>query len=302
VIIPSFTFVSTANAFVLRGARPVFVDIRRDTLNIDEHRIEESITRRTKAIVVVHYAGVGCEMDTIVPIARSHGIAVVEDNAHGLFAEYRGRPLGTFGDVAALSFHETKNFTCGEGGAVLLNRDDLIDRAEIVREKGTDRSRFFRGQVDKYGWVGLGSSYLPSDLLAAFLLPQLERRLEIQASRQRIWSRYYEELGDWAARTGILLPCVPPHVAQAFHMFYLLMRTEHQRDALIDFLKRQRILATFHYLPLHASEFGRQFCRPRHGCPVSDDVSSRIVRLPFFTTMSDADQDCVIDAIHRFTG
>ena len=302
VIVPSFTFVSTAKAFVSRGARPVFVDIRRDTLNLDETHLEASITDRTKAIVVVHYAGVGCEMDTIMSVARTHNIAVVEDNAHGLFAEYRGQMLGTFGDVAALSFHETKNFTCGEGGAVLLNRDDFINRAEIVREKGTDRSRFFRGQVDKYGWVDVGSSYLPSDILAALLLPQLEGRSEIQGRRQRIWSRYYEALGEWAARHDVLLPYVPPHVTQAFHMFYLLMPTQHQRDALIESLKQQRILATFHYLPLHASAFGRQFSQPRLGCPVSDEISGRIVRLPFFTTMSDAEQDDVIAAIHQFAG
>jgi len=300
VIVPSFTFVSTANAFVARGARPIFVDIREDTLNLDERQLDDSISERTKAIAVVHYAGVGCEMDVIVPFARRHGLGLVEDNAHGLFGLYRGKLLGTFGDVSAVSFHETKNFTCGEGGAVLLNRDDLVNRAEIVREKGTDRTRFFRGQVDKYGWVDVGSSYLPSDLLAAFLLPQLERRAEVQRCRQKIWWRYHNALQSWAARRGVRLPFVPSHVEQAFHMFYLIMPTSTDRDALIASLKRRQILATFHYLPLHTSEFGRQFGRPRLGCAVTEDISGRLVRLPFFTNMSESDQQYVIDAVHEF--
>ncbi len=223
VIVPSFTFVSTVNAFVLRGANPVFIDVRPDTLNLDEKQLERLITPRTRAVVPVHYAGVGCEMDAILEIAERHGLPVVEDNAHGLFGAYRGQPLGSFGDLATQSFHETKNITCGEGGALLINRRDLVERAEIIREKGTNRSRFFRGQVDKYTWVDIGSSFLPSDVLAAFLYAQLEARRHIQAQRERVWRHYYEHLGDWAAANGVRLPVVPAHCEQPFHMFYLLM-------------------------------------------------------------------------------
>jgi dTDP-4-amino-4,6-dideoxygalactose transaminase len=223
VICPSFTFVSTINAFVLRGATPVFADIRPDTLNIDESRLEGLISNRTKAILVVHYAGVGCEMDEIAAIARRHGIPIVEDNAHGLFGKYRGRYLGTFGVMATQSFHETKNFSCGEGGALLINENSYSERAEIVREKGTNRSSFFRGQTDKYTWVDVGSSYLPSELVAAFLWGQLEARERIQAARRRIWETYQRELADWAMDEGVGLPVVPPHCEQAYHMFYMLM-------------------------------------------------------------------------------
>ncbi|MCI0562151.1 MAG: dTDP-4-amino-4,6-dideoxygalactose transaminase, partial [Nitrososphaera sp.] len=239
VIIPSFTFVSAANAFVLRGARPVFADIRPDTLNIDESQLEGLITPRTKAIVVMHYGGVGCEMDAIMEIAGRHGVAVVEDNAHGLFGKYRGRYLGTFGCLATLSFHETKNFSCGEGGALLINDAALVERAEIIREKGTDRSRFFRGQVDKYTWVDVGSSYLSSDLLAAFLYAQLEAREEIQARRRRIWHGYYEQLQEWAAANEVGLPWVPAHCEQSYHLFYLLMPSPEARQALIAHLKER---------------------------------------------------------------
>src|SRR5216684_1091680 len=223
IIIPSFTFVSTVNAFVLRGARPVFIDIRPDTLNLDESQLERLITPRTKAIVVVHYAGVGCDMDTIMQVAGQHGIAVVEDNAHGLFGKYRGKYLGTFGCLATQSFHETKNFTCGEGGALLINDSRYIERAEILREKGTDRSRFFRGQVDKYTWVDIGSSYLPSDVLAAFLFAQFEHRDQIQSQRKRIWNYYNENLAGWAEKNGVKVPFVPNYCDQSWHMFYLLM-------------------------------------------------------------------------------
>jgi len=225
VIVPSFTFVSTANAFALRGARIVFADIRPDTLNLDENRLEQLITSRTKAIVPVHYAGVGCEMDSIMRIAGQHGIPVVEDNAHGLFGKYRGRWLGTFGCLATQSFHETKNITCGEGWALLINDAALVERAEIIREKGTDRSRFLRGQVDKYSWVDIGSSYVMSDVLAAFLYAQLEVFQKIQAERQRIWEYYDERLRVWASECGIGCPVVPAHCEQSYHMYYLIMRS-----------------------------------------------------------------------------
>lgn len=300
VIMPSFTFVSTANAFALRGARPVFADIRSDTLNIDERQIERLITPRTKAIVVVHYAGVGCEMDAILDIAQQHGLAVVEDNAHGLFGRYRGKHLGSFGYLATQSFHETKNFSCGEGGALLINDPRYIERAEIVREKGTDRSRFFRGQVDKYTWVELGSSYLPSDLLAAVLLAQLERREQIQEQRARIFDGYNQQLAGWAAENDVSLPQVPPHCQQAFHMFYLIMPSLAERQALLAHLKEQGILAVFHYVPLHLSQMGRTLGSMPGDCPVTERVSERLVRLPFFTDLTDADLGEVVQAIHEF--
>jgi dTDP-4-amino-4,6-dideoxygalactose transaminase len=302
VIFPSFTFVSTVNAFVLRGARPVFADIRPDTLNIDERLIERLITPRTRAAVPVHYAGVGCEMDVILDIAARHNLAVVEDNAHGLFGAYRGHYLGTFGCMATQSFHETKNFTCGEGGALLINDERYIERAEIIREKGTNRSRFFRGQVDKYTWVDIGSSYLPSDLLAAFLYAQFEMRDAIQSARRRIWEQYRAGLDDWATRNGIVLPTVPDHCEQAYHMFYVLMPSLEARQALIAHLKAQGILSVFHYLPLHLSDMGRQFGGKPGDCPVTEDVSDRLVRLPFFNDLSDDHQSRVIDAVVAFRG
>src|SRR5215216_1362415 len=259
VIIPDFTFVSTVNAFVLRGAKPVFLDIRPDTLNLDESRLEDAITPHTKAIVPVHYAGVGCEMDIIMDIARRYDIAVVEDNAHGLFGKYKGKYLGTFGCMASQSFHETKNFTSGEGGAILINDPGLVERAEIIREKGTNRSRFIRGQVDKYTWVDIGSSYLPSDILAAFLYAQLQARETVQAKRRRVWELYQAELRYWADERGVRLPVVPAHCAQPYHMFYLLLPSLEKRQALIDHLKSRGILSVFHYLPLHLSDMGRRF-------------------------------------------
>lgn len=300
VILPSFTFVSTANAFVLRGARPVFADIRPDTLNLDERLLEPLITPRTRAIVPVHYAGVGCEMDAISDLARRHGLAVIEDNAHGLFGTYKGKLLGTFGTLATLSFHETKNFSCGEGGALLINDSSLIERAEILREKGTNRSRFFRGQVDKYTWVDVGSSYLPSDLLAAFLFAQLEAQQQIQAQRGRIWEYYYEHLSGWAQNYGVRLPIVPLHCEQAYHMFYLLLPSLRHRQALIAHLKDRGMLSVFHYLPLHVSDMGRQFGGKEHDCPVTEDVSDRLLRLPFYNDLTEADQVRVVTAIHEF--
>ncbi|PWH14916.1 MAG: dTDP-4-amino-4,6-dideoxygalactose transaminase [Anaerolineae bacterium] len=300
VILPDFTFVSTVNAFVLRGAKPVFVDIRPDTLNLDETKLEALITPRTKAIVPVHYAGVGCEMDAILEIAKRHNIPVVEDNAHGLFGKYKGRYLGTFGVMASQSFHETKNFSCGEGGALLINDEQYIERAEIIREKGTNRSRFFRGQVDKYTWVDIGSSYLPSDVLAAFLFGQLEQREKIQSHRQRVWETYQAGLADWAHRNGVGLPFVPAHVEQAWHMFYLLLPDLETRQRFIQHLRARGVYAVFHYLPLHLSDMGRKFGGQPGDCPVTESVSDRLVRLPFYNDLTADDQQFVIEAVQDF--
>jgi dTDP-4-amino-4,6-dideoxygalactose transaminase len=300
VIVPSFTFVSTVNAFVLRGARPVFADIRPDTLNLDERQLQRLITPRTRAILPVHYAGVGCEMDIINDIAQKHGIAVVEDNAHGLFAKYRGQYLGTFGSLATQSFHETKNFSCGEGGALIINDPDLVERAEILREKGTNRSRFFRGQVDKYTWVDIGSSYLPSDMLAAYLFGQLEQRTPIQTRRRDVWHYYQQRLLEWAEDHDVCLPHIPAHCEQAYHMFYMLMPSLAARQALIEHLKRNGILSVFHYLPLHLSEMGRGLGGRPGDCPVTEDVSDRLIRLPFFNDLSHDDLSQVVAAIHEF--
>lgn len=301
VIVPSFTFVSSINAYVLRGARPVFADIRPDTLNLDETRLEALITPRTRAIVVVHYAGVGCAMDAIMAIANRHGIPVIEDNAHGLFGKYKSRYLGTFGAMATQSFHETKNFTCGEGGALLINDPRYIERAEIIREKGTNRSRFFRGQVDKYTWVDIGSSYLPSDLLAAFLLAQLEQREAIQARRRQIWECYDECLEGWAQQQGIRRPIIPADCEQAYHMYYLLLPSLDARQRLIEHLKAQGILSVFHYLPLHLSDMGRKFGGQPGDCPVTEDVSDRLLRLPFFTALTPSEQMRVIETVTSFS-
>jgi dTDP-4-amino-4,6-dideoxygalactose transaminase len=302
VIVPAFTFVSTVNAFVLRGARPVFVDVRPDTLNLDETLIEARITPRTKAIVPVHYAGVGCQMERILDVAARAGIAVVEDNAHGLFGKYRGRWLGTFGTLATQSFHETKNFGCGEGGALLVNDRRHAERAEVVREKGTNRSRFFRGQVDKYTWVDVGSSYLPSDLLAAFLYAQLEAWPRIQAKRRQIWERYDAGLADWRESRGVRGPIVPADCEQSYHMYYVLLPSLDARQSLIAHLRSHGILAVFHYLPLHLSDMGRRFGGRPGDCPVTEDVSDRLLRLPFYNDLSEPDQQSVIDAIHRWPG
>jgi dTDP-4-amino-4,6-dideoxygalactose transaminase len=296
VIVPAFTFVSTINAFVLRGARPVFADIRPDTMNIDESRLEGLISPRTRAIVVVHYAGVACEMDTIQEIAARYRIEVVEDNAHGLFGSYKGRPLGSFGRFSTLSFHETKNITCGEGGALILNNEADVERAEIIREKGTDRSRFFRGQVDKYGWVDIGSSFLLSDLLAACLQAQLERAGSIQANRRQVWDTYHEGLATWASGIGATLPIIPEECGQAYHMFYLLMPSLEARQSLIARLKEAGILAVFHYLPLNRSVMAARL-GVDGACPVTEDISDRLLRLPFYIDLSAVDQQRVIDAI-----
>jgi dTDP-4-amino-4,6-dideoxygalactose transaminase len=300
VIAPSFTFVSTVNAFVLRGARPVFIDIRPDTLNLDETKLEGLITARTKAILVVHYAGVGCEMDAILEVAGRHGVRVVEDNAHGLFGNYRGKHLGTFGCLATLSFHESKNFTCGEGGALLINDPRYIERAEIIREKGTNRSRFFRGQVDKYTWMDIGSSYLPSDILAAFLYAQLQTREIIQSKRKRIWMYYEEHLRHWAADRGVQLPSVPSHCEQPYHMFYLVLPSLAARQALMTYLNAHEINSVFHYLPLHLSRMGRKFGGKSGDCPITEQVSDRLVRLPFYNDLTEADQMRVLAVVKDF--
>lgn len=297
VIVPSFTFVSTVNAFVLAGARPIFSDIRPDTLNLDETKLERLITPRTRAIVVVHYAGVACEMDTILQLAERHGIAVIEDNAHGLFARYKDRYLGTLGCLSTQSFHETKNFTCGEGGALLINDPKYVERAEIIREKGTDRSRFFRGQVDKYTWMDVGSSYLPSDILAAFLFAQLEARDDIQARRQRIWEYYDDHFKEWAKNSNVQLPYVPPHCEQSFHMYYLVLPTAEKRNRVLEYLNAADINSVFHYVPLHLSRMGKTFGGEEGQCPVTEDVSERLLRLPFYTGLSEADQSRVVSAL-----
>ena len=301
VILPSFTFVSTANAFVLRGSQIVFADVRRDTMNLDETQLESLITSRTRAIVPVHYAGVSCEMDVICEIAARHRIRVVEDNAHGLFARYRGKHTGTLGALATQSFHETKNITCGEGGALVVNDPELVERAQIIREKGTNRNQFFRGMVDKYTWVDVGSSYLPSDMLAAFLLAQLEGREQIQAQRKRVWEYYAQHLADWARKHDVQMPHVPPHCEQAYHMFYVLLPSLEKRQALIAHLKAQSILSVFHYVPLHESDMGRKIAARKAHCPVTEDVSSRLLRLPFYNDLTEAELGQVVEAIHRFT-
>jgi dTDP-4-amino-4,6-dideoxygalactose transaminase len=300
VIAPSFTFVSGVNAYALRGAKIVFSDIRRDTLNLDETKLEALITPRTRAIAVVHYAGVGCEMESILATAARHGVTVVEDNAHGLFGRRRGRNLGTFGALAGLSFHETKNVSCGEGGALLLNDDAYVERAEILREKGTDRSRFFRGQVDKYTWVDVGSSFLPSDVLAAFLYAQLEARDSIQAARRRVWSLYNESLRDWAAASGVRRPYVPEGCEQPYHMFYLILPAAESRDALIAHLKSRGAMAVFHYVPLHLSAMGLRGGGYAGQCPVTEDLSARLVRLPFYNGLEESDQMRVVEAVREF--
>lgn len=300
VVVPSFTFVSTANAFALRGVRPVFADVRPDTLNVDPDDVARKITLRTKAIVVVHYAGIPCEIESILDLGACRGIPVVEDNAHGLFGRWKGRPLGSFGCLATQSFHETKNLTCGEGGALVVNDENYVERAEVVREKGTNRSRFFRGLVDKYSWVDLGSSYVVSDLLAAFLWGQLERRDRIQVRRREIWERYDTELRSWAAAHGVRTPFVPAGAEQAFHLYYLVLPSPSDRDALLARLRARGILAVFHYLPLHLSAMGRAFGGQPGDCPVTEDVADRLVRLPFFFSLSPEEQSKVIEAVTEF--
>jgi len=298
VIVPAFAFPTTASAFAIRGACPVFADIRTDTLNMDETQLESLITPKTKAIVPVHYAGVGCHMNTILEIAHAHDVPVVEDNAHGLFAKYKEQLLGTFGCLATQSFHETKNFTCGEGGALLINDAALIEQAEIISEKGTDRKRFERGQVDKYTWVELGSSYLPSDMLAAFLYGQLEQRQYVIERRKKIFDSYEALLRPQAAALELQLPTIPSDCEQSYHMYYILLPTEALRDAAIRGMAEQGFISAFHFMPLHLSPAGRKY-GGNQACPVTESVSRRLVRLPFHLALSASDQEAIVDALLR---
>jgi dTDP-4-amino-4,6-dideoxygalactose transaminase len=279
---------------VLRGAKPVFIDIRPDTVNMDENQLEGLITEKTKAIIPVHYAGVGCEMDIIMNISNKYNIPVIEDNAHGLFGKYKDRYLGTFGTFATQSFHETKNFSCGEGGALLINDKNFIERAEIICEKGTDRSKFFRGELDKYTWVDLGSSYLPSDLLAAFLYGQLEQKEKVQIKRKKIWEAYYVGLMEWADENNVGLPFIADDCEHPYHMFYLLFQSEDLKNRFLKYMNKNGVNAIFHYLPLHISTMGKKF--GKFDCPVTESVAKRIVRLPFWTGLEQY-QDGVIDKI-----
>lgn len=300
VIMPSYTFVSTANAFVLRGGVPVFVDIRADTLNIDEKKIEAAITNRTKAIVPVHYAGVSCEMDTIMDIAHRHELVVIEDAAQGIMSTYKGRPLGSIGHLGAYSFHETKNIISGEGGALLVNDDRFLERSEIIREKGTNRSQFFRGQVDKYTWIDIGSSYLPGEVVAAFLWAQMNEAQLITDRRLAIWNRYHEALEPLEAMGKLIRPTVPKDCAHNAHMYYLLMDSLEQRSDLIAHLKTKGIYAVFHYVPLHASPAGRRLGRENGVLSETIDLSDRLLRLPMWIGVEDHVDD-IVKAIHEFS-
>ncbi len=300
VIVPSFSFVTTANAFVLHGARAVFCDVRKDTCNLDAAHLETLVTPRTRAVVPVHYAGVGCDMQRILEIARQHRFVVVEDNAHGLFGSIAGKPLGTFGALSTNSFHETKNFSCGEGGALIVNDPSLVERALVLREKGTDRSRFFRGMVDKYTWQDVGSSYLPSDLLAAILLGQLESRATIQSTRERIWLAYHTELASWADANGVRQPHVPAGCAQTYHLYYLVLPSLAARTGFLAHMKERGIIATFHYQALHLSPMGERFGGAVGDCPVSESLGDTLVRLPIYNTMTDVETSAVIDAVKAF--
>jgi dTDP-4-amino-4,6-dideoxygalactose transaminase len=299
VIMPSYTFVSTANAVALRGGVPVFIDIRGDTLNLDETLIDAAITERTKAIFAVHYAGVACEMDTIMAIAKRHELFLVEDAAQALMSTYRGRPLGSFGHLAAFSFHETKNFISGEGGALVINDPRFIERAEILREKGTNRSRFFRGQVDKYTWVDIGSSYLPSDIIAAFLLAQLERAENLLSARRAVWRRYHEGFSDLQRAGFVRRPTIPVECEGNAHLYYLLINDLPTRARLIKYLETLGIQAPFHYIPLHSAPAGVRFGRTNGQLAVTDDLSGRLLRLPIWPGMTD-EPEIVIEAVKQF--
>jgi dTDP-4-amino-4,6-dideoxygalactose transaminase len=300
VIMPSFTFVSTANAFVLRGAIPVFVDIRQDTLNIDETLIESAITPRTRAIVVVHYAGVACEMDRIMELARRHGLPVIEDAAHAILATYRGRQLGTIGHLAALSFHETKNLIAGECGALLVNAPEFARRAEIIREKGTNRAAFFRGEVDKYTWVDVGSSYLPSELQAAFLYAQFEKADEITSDRLRIWHRYHELLEPLEKHGFVRRPIVPDECGHNGHLYHVLVDSLAVRSALLPYLKQRGVAALFHYVPLHSAPAGVHLGRAAGPLPVTEQSSERLLRLPFWRGLTDEQMSYVVGLMEDF--
>lgn len=301
VIVPSFTFISTANAFAQRGAIPIFVDIRPDTLNLDEERLESLITNKTKAIIPVHYAGIGCEMDKISDIARRNNVAIIEDNAHGLFGKYKGKYLGSMGCMAALSFDGIKNFTCGEGGALIINDDSYVERAEIIRDCGSNRAQFLRGVIDGYGWIDLGSKYLLPDILAAFLYAQLEAREMIQGRRSKIWNYYYNELTEWADSQKVKLPAPPTHCESSFHIFYLIMESAGQRSALISHLAKLGVIALPHFPPLHLSKMGSRYGGRRGDCPVAEKISNCMLRIPLYPGLTDLDIQHVIKSICSFS-
>jgi len=300
VILPSFTFVSTANAYALRGARLVFCDIRPDTLNLDERILPALITPKTKAVVTVHYGGVACALNEIMAICQKQGIPLIEDNAHGLYGQYQGRQLGTFGAMSTLSFHETKNFTCGEGGALLINDPKYVERAEIIREKGTNRSRFFRGLVDKYTWVDIGSSYIMSDILSAMLLGQLEAREKIQSRRKAIWDRYQAAFHPWKGAGRIDTQTIPADAEQAYHLYYLLLDDVEMRDRFIREAKARGIACPFHYVPLHLSPVGLQMGGKEGQCPVTENVAPRLTRLPIFGGLTHEEQERIINLVLEF--
>lgn len=300
IIMPSFTFVSTANAFVLRGATPVFVDIRKDTLNINEELIENAVTKKTKAIVAVHYAGITCEMDAIKKIAQKYNLLVFEDAAQAFFGKYKNKYSGTIGDLGAFSFHETKNITSGEGGALIINNAQFIERAEIVREKGTNRSKFLRGEIDKYTWVDIGSSYLPGEFIAAFLLAQLKKSQIINDKRIKIWNYYYKNLADLEKRGFIKCPVIPNHVDHNGHLFYILTKNFGIRSKLMKYLKNRSISTVFHYIPLHSSPAGLKYAKFIGSLRVTNDYSKRLVRLPLFCDMTISQAEIVIKEIKNF--
>lgn len=299
VILPSYTFASTANAVMLSGAKPVFADIEEDTLNIDPEDVERRITPRTKAIYPVHYGGISCDMGRLMNIADEHDLAVVEDAAQGVNAKYNGKYLGTLGDLGCYSFHETKNYVCGEGGALLINVDDpkILERAEIIREKGTDRSRFIRGEVDKYSWMDVGSSYLPSDILAAFLYAQLEKLDEIQKKRMRVWKAYYKALKPYEKKGFLRLPVVPDYAEHNAHLFYLLLGDQTKRDSLMTALGEHGVNAVFHYLPLHTSPMGARFGYKKGDLPKTEDLSLRLLRLPIYAGMTKEEREYTLDTL-----
>lgn len=299
VIVPSYTFVTSALAFFMHGAKLVFADIRQDTLNIDENKIESLITKNTRCIVVVHYAGVGCEMQKIMKIAKKNNLVVIEDNAHGLFGKYKNKYLGTIGDLSTLSFHETKNITCGEGGAILINKKKFYNDAEIILEKGTNRIKFSKGLINKYSWVSKGSSYVLSDILASFLYSQLKNSNKIQNKRKLIWNYYNNNLKNWSNANNILLPYVPNHCQQSFHMFYIMLPNKRNRDLLINFLLKKRIQAIFHYLPLNLSKVIKKDFK-KNNCPISKNISERILRLPFFNQIKINQLNYIIEEISKF--
>lgn len=300
IIMPSYTFVSTANAVVLRGAKPIFADICENTLNIDPKDIEKKITKKTKAIFPVHYAGVSCDMDYIMNLAKEYNLKVVEDAAQGVNAKYKGKYLGTIGDIGCYSFHETKNYSSGEGGAILINNDEnLIKRAEIIREKGTNRSQFFRGEVDKYTWVDVGSSYLPSDILSAVLLAQFEKLDKIQQKRKNIYNNYYDGLKELQEKGKLMLPFIPEECESNYHMFYIILNSNEERNYLMDKLKENEISAVFHYIPLHMSPMGERLGYKMGELPKTENLSGRLLRLPMYVDLTKEDQDYIIDRIYK---